>query len=63
MNANTAKYLLQNFINLQIKKHQTFTIPVFDEVVVQNLNENKDVIEEWTWRGLIQIAYNLKPES
>jgi len=35
MNQNTAKYLIQNFINLKIKKHETFTIPVYDEIVVQ----------------------------
>jgi len=60
MNANTAKYLLQNFVNSEIEKHKVFIIPVHDVVIVKNLNENKDFIQEWTWRGLIQIAYNLK---
>jgi len=62
MNENTAKYLLQNYVNSQIAKHKVFIIPIDDIVIVQNLNYEGKVTEVWTWRYLLRIAYNLDPE-
>ena len=60
MNQTTAKHLLQEFVNSQIEKHKVFIIPVHNKVIVQNLNYEGKVAEEWTWGYLIRIAYDLK---
>jgi hypothetical protein len=55
MNKNTAKHLLQSFIDKQVKKDKSFTIPNDDLIVIQF---NNDLQKDLTFKELINIAYS-----
>jgi len=59
MKSEQAREILQNYINNKIIKHGNFVLPV-DDVIVKSYTdiESKSFIE-YTWKYLIQIAYNL----
>lgn len=37
-----------------------FYLPLNDEIVIQRMGESG--LEEWTWKGLLCIAYDLQPK-
>ena len=59
MKSEQAREILQNYINNRIIRHGNFVLPV-DDVIVKSYTdiESKSFIE-YTWKYLIQIAYNL----
>jgi imidazoleglycerol phosphate dehydratase HisB len=59
MKLEQAREILQNYINNRIIRHGNFVLPV-DDVIVKSYTdiESKSFIE-YTWKYLIQIAYNL----
>lgn len=61
MTKEGAREHLENWINYQTKQqfgeHQDIRLPIIDEVVLSKITERG--IEQWTFKGLIKIAYDL----
>ena len=63
MKSKQAREILQNYINNRIIRHGNFVLPI-DDVLVISITEKYTAngskhISEYTWKYLIQIAYDL----
>jgi imidazoleglycerol phosphate dehydratase HisB len=63
MKPQEAREILQNYINKRIIRHGNFVLPIDDVIVKSYTAIGSRSFIGYTWKYLIQIAYNLKPES
>jgi hypothetical protein len=63
MTPEKAREILQDYINNKIIKHGNFVLPIDDVIVKSYTAIGSRSFIGYTWKYLIQIAYNLKPES
>jgi len=59
MKSEQAREILQNYINNRIIRHGNFVLPVDDVIVKSYTDIESKHISEYTWKYLIQIAYDL----
>lgn len=59
MDKETARQMLQDYIDRQVKQFGKFTFPIKDVVVSQTMGfEKQQTINCYTWRYLISLAYS-----
>jgi len=58
MDKETARQMLQDYIDRQVKQFGKFTLPVKDVVVLETMGfDMQQTMNCYTWRYLISVAY------
>ena len=55
MNKEIARNILYNYLKSKINNNQD--LPIWDEIIYSTYENN--VLDEWTFRGLLQYIYEL----
>lgn len=63
MTKKKAKKIINMFINSETKRWGTFTAPEVDCVLVEYFKPEKGIIKEFTFKGLLKIAYDLEDKK
>ena len=59
MDKETARKIIQDYIDRQVKQFGKFTLPIKDVVVSQTMGFDKQqTMSSYTWRYLISVAYS-----